>query len=255
MWSRTSTRFALRASGPIPHSSRPATIGRSCAAIIRAALRVALGGRRPLRTAGKGQNDDRRVLRGAAMWERVMEPEHYAYGLEPNAFLAAQRNRLKPGMRALVPGDGEGRNGVWLAEQGLEVDTLDLSAHGVAKAKRLAAERGVSINAIQADALQWNWPEAAYDLVALIFLHLVEPQRRALHEKGARRPQTRRAHRPRGVPPRADRAAGGRRARRSAGRGAALSARGREGRFRQRGGPSSRARPRRRWRRASSMSA
>ena len=56
-------------------------------------------------------------------------------------------------MRALVPGDGEGRNGVWLAAQGLEVDTLDLSAHGVAKARRLAAERGVAINAIQADAL------------------------------------------------------------------------------------------------------
>jgi protein-L-isoaspartate O-methyltransferase len=123
------------------------------------------------------------VLPGAAMWDARYGSDHYAYGLEPNAFLAAQRNRLKPGMRALVPGDGEGRNGVWLAAQGLDVDTLDLSTHGVAKAKRLAAERGVSINAIHADALQWTWPEARYDLVALIFLHLVEPQRRALHER------------------------------------------------------------------------
>ena len=123
------------------------------------------------------------VLPGAAMWDARYGADHYAYGLEPNAFLAAQRSRLRRGMRALVPGDGEGRNGVWLAAQGLEVDTLDLSAHGVAKAKRLAAERGVSINAIQADALQSTWPEASYDLVALIFLHLVEPQRRALHER------------------------------------------------------------------------
>ena len=123
------------------------------------------------------------VLRGAAMWDARYGADDYAYGLEPNAFLAAQRSRLRPGMRALVPGDGEGRNGVWLAAQGLDVDTLDLSAHGVAKAKRLAAERGVSINAIQADALQSTWPEASYDLVALIFLHLVEPQRRALHER------------------------------------------------------------------------
>ena len=68
--------------------------------------------------------------------------------LQPNAFLAAPHDRLVAGMRALVPGDGEGRNRVWLAAQGLKVDTLDLSAHGVAKAKRLAAERGVSINAI-----------------------------------------------------------------------------------------------------------
>ena len=52
-------------------------------------------------------------------------------------------------MCALVPGDGEGRNGVWLAEQGLRVDTLDLSAKGVEKARRLAEARGVSINARQ----------------------------------------------------------------------------------------------------------
>jgi len=121
------------------------------------------------------------ILRGAAMWDERYRAEHYAYGLEPNAFLAAQAERFRPGMRALVPGDGEGRNSVWLAARGLEVDTLDLSSYGVAKARRLAAERGVSINAIEADALQWDWSDARYDVVALIFLHLVEPDRRALH--------------------------------------------------------------------------
>ena len=123
------------------------------------------------------------VLQGGAMWDERYRAEPYAYGLEPNAFLAAQRHRLKAGMRALVPGDGEGRNGVWLAGLGLEVDTFDLSAEGVAKARRLAGERGVPINAVQADALQRDWPEARYDLVALIFLHLVEPERRSLHGK------------------------------------------------------------------------
>ena len=93
-------------------------------------------------------------------------------------------------MRALVPGDGEGRNGVWLAGQGLLVDTFDLSALGVAKAKALATERGVSINAVQGDALSWDWPEARYDLIALIYLHLVEPERRVVHAKalGALKP-------------------------------------------------------------------
>ncbi len=123
------------------------------------------------------------VLRGVAMWDQRYRADHYAYGLEPNVFLAAQRDRLKPGMRALVPGDGEGRNGVWLATQELEVDTLDFSAFGVAKARRLAEERGVSINALHADALQWDWPEGRYDLVALIFFHLVEPHRRAVHAR------------------------------------------------------------------------
>jgi protein-L-isoaspartate O-methyltransferase len=122
----------------------------------------------------------------AAMWDARYRPEAYAYGLEPNAFLAAQAHRLKAGQRALVPGDGEGRNGAWLARQGLAVDTLDLSAFGVAKARALAEKRGVALNAVQADALRWDWPESRYDLIALIYLHLVEPERRIVHAKALR---------------------------------------------------------------------
>jgi len=119
----------------------------------------------------------------AAMWDARYAPEPYAYGEAANGFLVAQSHRLKPGMRALVPGDGEGRNGVWLAEQGLGVDTLDLSARGVAKAGRLAAARGVGLNAMQADVLAWTWPREAYDVVALIYLHLAADERRRLHAK------------------------------------------------------------------------
>ncbi len=119
----------------------------------------------------------------AAMWDERYRAASYAYGLEPNAFLAGQSGQLRPGMHALVPGDGEGRNGVWLAEQGLDVDTFDLSAFGVAKAEALAAKRGVRVHAFQADALTWDWPEARYDLIALIYLHLVEPVRRIVHAK------------------------------------------------------------------------
>ncbi len=119
----------------------------------------------------------------AAMWDERYAREGFAYGDTANAFLTSQSARLKAGMRALVPGDGEGRNGVWLAERGLIVDTLDLSAYGVAKARRLAEARGVPLNAVQADALAWDWPRQAYDVVALIFLHLVAEERRALHAK------------------------------------------------------------------------
>lgn len=118
---------------------------------------------------------------GAAMWDQRYAGEDFAYGLAPNAFLAAQRERLRPGMAALVPGDGEGRNGVWLAEQGLVVDTLDLSTNGVAKARQFAETRGVRVNVVQIDAFAWDWPRAQYDLVALIYLHVVAPQRRRLH--------------------------------------------------------------------------
>jgi len=124
-----------------------------------------------------------RVSPAAAMWDQRYAPASYAYGLEPNAFLAAQAHRLRRGQRALVPGDGEGRNGAWLAEQGLSVDTFDLSAFGVAKAKALAAARGVRVNAMQGDALTWDWPEARFDLIALIYLHLIEHERRVVHAR------------------------------------------------------------------------
>jgi SAM-dependent methyltransferase len=117
----------------------------------------------------------------AAFWDSRYAGRDYAYGEAPNAFLASLT--FEAGGRALVPGDGEGRNGVFLAERGLRVETLDLSAEGVAKARRLAAARGVSVDARQGDVLTWDWPEAAYDVIALLYLHLPEDGRRALHRR------------------------------------------------------------------------
>ena len=119
----------------------------------------------------------------AAFWDQRYAGAGFAYGEAPNAFLTSLADRFPPSGRALVPGDGEGRNGVFLAERGLRVETLDLSAEGVAKARRLAATRGVLLEAKQADALAWEWPPAAYDLIALLYLHLPVEQRRALHAR------------------------------------------------------------------------
>ena len=116
-----------------------------------------------------------------AFWDERYRGADYAYGEAPNAFLASLT--FGRGGRALVPGDGEGRNGVYLAKCGLEVETLDLSAEGVRKARVLALSRGVKVDAKQADVLAWNWREAAYDLVALLYLHLPAPQRRVLHAR------------------------------------------------------------------------
>jgi SAM-dependent methyltransferase len=112
--------------------------------------------------------------------ERYSEPG-YHYGTEPNDFLKAQQELLKRGQKALVPGDGEGRNGVWLAMQGLDVTTFDLSPVGVEKAKKLAAERGVKIDARVGDVTSWAWPERAYDLIVLSYLHLAPEVRMRTH--------------------------------------------------------------------------
>lgn len=104
-------------------------------------------------------------------WEDRYSGEGYLFGTEPNDFLVEEADRLLPGMRALAVADGEGRNGVWLAEQGLEVVSVDFSANALAKARALAAERGVRIETRQADLFSWDWPVAAFDLVVTFYIH------------------------------------------------------------------------------------
>lgn len=117
----------------------------------------------------------------AEFWDERFRGDAFAFGTEPNAFLVSQAHYLKPGQSALVPGDGEGRNGVWLARQGLIVDTVDVSPLGVAKAKALAYARGVEINAHIADLLEWDWPRERYDIVAALYIHFFDLDRPRMH--------------------------------------------------------------------------
>jgi SAM-dependent methyltransferase len=75
--------------------------------------------------------------------------------------------------------DGEGRNSVWLASQGLVVDAFDVASVGVAKARKLAAEKGVSVNYSVSDCDAYPWPLQAFDGVAAIFVQFADPAMRA----------------------------------------------------------------------------
>lgn len=114
-------------------------------------------------------------------WDERYSQPGYLYGTEPNAFLRSQAWRFPAAGAALSVADGEGRNGVFLAESGLAVTTVDGAAVGVEKARALARQRGVDLRAEHADLFAWDWPEAAFDLAVSIFLHLPEPERRLLH--------------------------------------------------------------------------
>lgn len=105
--------------------------------------------------------------------------DDYLFGTAPNKFLTRQAGLLKPGMRALSVADGEGRNSVWLAEEGLEVTALELSPVALHKAGRLATERHVAVDFVQGDVFTWAWPEAAYDVVAAIFIQFAAPAERS----------------------------------------------------------------------------
>ena len=106
--------------------------------------------------------------------------EDYLFGTEPNRFLAHRADLLQEGRTALSVADGEGRNSVWLAEQGLEVTAVEISSVAVHKARRLAAGRKVQVDFMQADMLAPGWPPAAlqgaFDWVVGIFIQFVGPE-------------------------------------------------------------------------------
>jgi len=112
-------------------------------------------------------------------WETRFSATDYIFGTAPNAFLAAQKGLLPKSGRALAVADGEGRNGVWLAQQGLDVLSIDFSPKAQAKARALARARDVPFATELADATKWRWPEAAFDVVAVIFTQFANPSERS----------------------------------------------------------------------------
>jgi hypothetical protein len=115
------------------------------------------------------------------MWDERFSQHEPVYGDAPNTFLAAQATRFQPGMKLLVPGDGYGRNGIWLAKQGFQVHTVDLSQVGVERALQGAHAAGVHMTIEQADLATWNWPLSHFDGIFSIFLHLPPDVRHKIH--------------------------------------------------------------------------
>ncbi|MGB7535400.1 MAG: class I SAM-dependent methyltransferase [Azonexus sp.] len=105
--------------------------------------------------------------------------DDYLFGTAPNKFLASQAERFSAGMKVLAVADGEGRNSVWLAEQGCAVTATEISPVALEKAAKLARGRHVAVDFMQADILAWTWPTAAFDAVVGIFIQFVGPAERA----------------------------------------------------------------------------
>lgn len=116
-------------------------------------------------------------------WDQQFSGAGFKYGTRPNAFLLGQASRLPSAARILVPGDGEGRNSVWLASQGHQVLAMDGSAVGLAKAQALAAEQGVQIETLLADLADWQPPLAAFDALVLTYVHLPPAIRASAHQR------------------------------------------------------------------------
>lgn len=117
-------------------------------------------------------------------WDDRYRTDELIWRAEPNRFLVEEVTELPPGS-ALDLACGEGRNAVWLAQRGWQVTGVDFSGVGLDKARRLADSRGVTVNWVQADVLEWSPPAGGFDLVIVLYLQLPSPERRRALGLGA----------------------------------------------------------------------
>ncbi len=108
-------------------------------------------------------------------WDERYAGTELIWTAEPNRFLVAEATGLKPG-RALDLACGEGRNALWLARQGWDVVGVDFSRRGLDKAQAVAAHNGVQVEWVHADLATYVPPPSAFDLVAVLYLHLPRPE-------------------------------------------------------------------------------
>lgn len=113
------------------------------------------------------------------MWNERYSKAGYLFGTEPAQFLRNHKAYLKPRSKVLAVADGEGRNSVYMAEQGLNVVAMDGSYIAIEKARALAMSRDVTVDFVESDIAAWDWTQAQYDMVVAIFIQFVGPAQRA----------------------------------------------------------------------------
>lgn len=120
-------------------------------------------------------------------WNRRYSEKDFVWTVDPNRFLTAEVQSLSPG-RALDLAAGEGRNAVWLAEQGWTVRAIDFSDVGIEKGRRLAAARNVAdkIDFVVADLCDYQFEIDRFDLVVLFYLQLPQHELAPIIERAAR---------------------------------------------------------------------
>ena len=115
-------------------------------------------------------------------WNSRYSEKEFAYGTDPNEFFKEQIDKIIPG-RAIFLGEGEGRNAVYAAKLGWQVDAVDFSSAAKDKALKLAKENNVKINYAVSDLNDYDFNENDYDLIVMIFLHLPLELRTSIFSK------------------------------------------------------------------------
>ena len=117
-------------------------------------------------------------------WNEKYDVDEYRYGTEPNPFVAEQAvEHIPPQGRVLCLGAGEGRNAVWLAEQGYLVTAVDVSSVALSKLEQMAEDRDVYVETVKDDVEHYEPTPTEYDAVVLNYLHLAQDVRKRAHQR------------------------------------------------------------------------
>ena len=109
-------------------------------------------------------------------WNTRFAKEEFIFGKEPNEYLVEQTTTyLRSGSKVLCVADGEGRNGVWLAKQGMYVVSFDVSDIALAKAKQFAEDNHVEVQSSLNDTDGFEWQANSYDAIIAIFIQFADP--------------------------------------------------------------------------------
>jgi SAM-dependent methyltransferase len=114
-------------------------------------------------------------------WDEKFASDAWVYGQEPNDFLRELAPRLSGPVLCL--GEGEGRNAVFLAQRGLSVTAVDASPVGLAKARRLAAARGVHVETCACDLADFELGQARWGAIVSIWCHTPTRLREQVHRR------------------------------------------------------------------------
>jgi SAM-dependent methyltransferase len=116
------------------------------------------------------------------LWNERFSTDEYVYGKEPNVFFKQQLDKLTPG-KLLMLAEGEGRNAVYAATLGWQVNAVDLSENAKSKALKLAKENNVEINYQVSDLENFTSAPELYDAIGIFYLHLPEETNEIVSQK------------------------------------------------------------------------
>ena len=120
----------------------------------------------------------------AGAWDERYAEKELLWGAEPNRLFAEVTGSLEPG-RALDLAAGEGRNAIWLARRGWKVTAVDFSPVAIERGKALARDLGVEVRFEVADLRDYEPERNAFDLVAVLYLHVEPELLKRVHERAA----------------------------------------------------------------------